>query len=135
MSNSTEAGNHCIIIVADLFAKINAQRKLLKRPPIEDRAIASRCTLRFNADKQRGVDFTTEKILVASHEIALLEKIVNELFGVYFEGEVQKLCVKRKTPTAKRTRPMPPPQMAMAPPAQTEKTGLVSKLKRMFGGK
>jgi hypothetical protein len=135
MSNSTEAGNHCIIVVADLFAKINAQRKLLKRPPVEDRAIASRCTLRFNADKQRGVDFTTEKILVASHEIPLLEKIVNELFGVYFEGEVQKLCAKPKTPPAKRTQSMPPPQMAMAAPAQTKNSGLVSKLKRMFGGK
>jgi hypothetical protein len=135
MSNSTEAGNHCIIVVADLFAKINAQRKLLKRPPIEDRAIASRCTLRFNADKQRGVDFTADKILVASQEIPLLEKIVNELFGVYFEGEVRKLCAKSKTPTVKRTRPMPPPQAAVVPAVQPEKSGLVSKLKRMFGGK
>lgn len=136
MSNPSEAaGNHCIIVVADLFAKINAQRKLLKRPPIEDRAIASRCTLRFNADKQRGVDFTAEKILVAAHEIQLLEKIVNELFGVYFEGEVQKLCAKRNTPTVKRTRPMPPPQMAAVPTVQSEKSGLLSKLKRMFGGK
>lgn len=134
MSNPTEAGNHCIIVVADLFAKINAQRKLLKRTPIEDRAMASRCTLRFNVDKQRGVDFSNEKILVAPNEIELLEKIVNELFGVYFEGEVRKLCAKPKTPAVKRARPIPPLQAPAVPTPQPEKTGLMSKIKRIFGG-
>ena len=47
MSNPTETGNHCVIVVEELFAKINAQRKLLGRTPIENQAMASRCTLRF----------------------------------------------------------------------------------------
>jgi len=134
MSNPTQAGNHCIIIVADLFAKINSQRKLLKRTPIEERAMASRCTLRFNVDKQRGVDFSAEKILVAPNEIDLLEKMVNDLFGVYFEGEVGRLCAKQKAQVVKRARPVPPPQTVAVAAIEPEKTGLVSKIKRLFGG-
>ena len=134
MNNPTVAGNHCIIVVADLFAKINAQRKLIKRTPIEDRAIASRCTLRFNVDKRRGVDFSNEKILVAADEIELLENIVNELFGVYFEGEVRKLCAKSKSAAVERDRPLPPLQPAVSP-TRPENAGFMSKIKRMFGGK
>ncbi|MGD8593833.1 MAG: hypothetical protein PVF82_13415 [Gammaproteobacteria bacterium] len=134
MSNPKEAGNHCVIVVADLFAKINAQRKLIKRPPIEERAMASRCTLRFNVDKQRGVNFNDEKILVAADEIPVLEKMVNELFGVYFENELGRLCIKPKTPSVKRARPIPPLQVAAPATVQPEKTGLMSKIKRLFGG-
>ena len=135
MNQPAEAGDHCVIIVADLFAKINSQRKLLKQPPVEERAMASRCTLRFNVDKQRGVDFNAEKILVAPHEIAMLEKMVNELFGVFFENEVIRLCVKPKTPVVKRARVIPPPSVAAAVTMEPAKSGLVSKIKRLFGGK
>jgi hypothetical protein len=136
MSNPTGAGNHCVIIVADLFAKINAQRKLLTRTPIEDRAMASRCTLRFNIDKQRGVDFSAEKILIEPDEIELLEKMVNELFGIYFDGEVRRMCVKPEAPPSKPANldsyiPETSTQMTIEP----EKTGLLSRLKGLFGGK
>jgi len=134
MSNPKEAGDHCIITVAELFEKINAQRKLLKRTPIEERAMASRLTLRFNVDKKRGVDFGAEKILIAPHEIVLLEKTVNELFGAYFDGELVKLCAKSKAAAAvKRARPVPqPPPVAAPVPIQPRNTGLVSKIKRLF---
>lgn len=135
MSIPREAGDHCIIVVADLFAKINSQRKLLKRTPIEERAMASRLTLRFNVDKKRGVDFGAEKILVAPDEIALLEKIVNELFGAYFEGELIKLCAKHKTAPVKRARPVPPKPVAAAIPMPQQKSGLASKIKRLFSSK
>lgn len=135
MSNPTETGNHCVIVVEELFAKINAQRKLLGRTPIENQAMASRCTLRFNVDKQRGVDFSAEKILVARDEIPVLEKLVNELFGIYFEGEVRRLCVKPKVPAAKPVGldSYLPQSTAMA--TKSEKTGLLSRLKGLFGGK
>jgi hypothetical protein len=135
MSNPKVAGDHCIIIVAELFAKINSQRKLLKRTPIEERAMASRCTLRFNIDKQRGVDFSAEKILVEPDEIPLLERIVNEQFGVYLEGELSKLCAKPKTPVVKRARPAPMPPVAAPVRVQPVKTGLASRIKRLFSSK
>ena len=138
MSNPKSAGDHCVIVVADLFAKINAQRKLLKRTPIEERAMASRCTLRFNIDKPRGVDFSAEKILVAADEIPVLEKMVNELFGLYFNGELGRLCIKPKQPVVRRAQSARSPQVAAAAaiqPIPPEKTGLVSKIKRLFGAK
>lgn len=135
MSNPQQAGDRCIIVVAELFAKINAQRKLLKRTPIEERAMASRCTLKFNVDKKRGVDFSAERIVVARDDLAVLEKIVNELFGVYFDGEIRRLCVKPKTPAVKPAPAILPSQVAAAATIQPENTGLMSKIKRLFGGK
>jgi hypothetical protein len=134
-SNPIDVSDHCIIVVAELFAMINAQRKLLKRPPIEDRAMASRCTLRFNINRQRKVDFGGEKIVLTPDEMTALQKMVNEQFGVYFEGELTRLCAKPKVPAVKRTRVTPPPQAMAPPPVQAEKTGLVSKIKRLFSSK
>lgn len=136
MSNPTDVRNKCIIVVADLFAKINHQRKLLHRTPIENQALATRCTLRFNVDEQRGVDFTAEKILIAPKEVDVLEKMVNELFGVYFEGEVRKLCAKSKVPEPKPAADLDSflPQAALAPEI-TEKTGIISRIKGLFGAK
>jgi len=137
MSNPADVRNKCIIVVEDLFNKINAQRKLLHRTPIENQALATRCTLRFNIGEQRGVDFTAEKILIAPSEVAVLEKMVNELFGVYFEGEVRKLCAKSK-PKAPEPRAADLdsflPQAALSTEV-TEKTGLFSRIKGIFGGK
>lgn len=137
MSDPAEAGNHCVIVVADLFAKINAQRKLINRTPIEDQAIASRCTLRFNVDKQRGVDFSAEKVLIAPDEVQVLENIINELFGVYFQGEVDRLCAKSRAAAAKPkpARPVPRPQAMPVAVPEPPKTGFLSKLMGLFGGK
>ena len=41
MGNSTEYGDQCVIVVVDLFDKINKQRKLLNRAPVEHQAIAA----------------------------------------------------------------------------------------------
>lgn len=135
MNNPAEAGNHCVIIVADLFAKINAQRKLLHRTPIEERAMASRCTLRFNVDKQRGVDFGAEKILIDPDEIELLEKIVNDLFGIYFQGEIRRLCVKPKAPAPKPVDSLPLPDLSPIDLGEPVKVGLLARLKGLFGSK
>ena len=134
MSNPQE-GDRYTIVVAELFAKINAQRKLLKRTPIEDRAMVSRCTLRFNIDRQRKVDFSADKIIVAPEDMTVLEKMVNDQFGVYFDGELSRLCVKIEKPVVESAHVVLPSEAfdeAMMPP---EKTGLVSKIKRLFGSK
>lgn len=137
MNSPLEGGNHCIIVVADLFNKINAQRKLLHRTPIENQAMATRCTLRFNADKQRGVDFSAEKIVIAPNELEMLEKIVNELFGLYFEGELKRLCVKPKTPPKPKTTNLDAflVHQALQEYTPPESTGLFSWFKGLFGGK
>ena len=136
MSNPAVAGNHCVIVVADLFNKINAQRKLLTRTPIENQAMITRCTLRFNVDTQRNVDFSAEKIVIHPKEIEGLERMVNELFGVYFEGEVSRLCVKPKAPAPKPTSldSFMPQSSTMATRAP-EKAGLLSRLKGLFSGR
>ncbi|MGD8569073.1 MAG: hypothetical protein PVJ39_13375 [Gammaproteobacteria bacterium] len=137
MSDPAEAGNHCVIVVADLIAKINAQRKLINRTPVEDRAISTRCTLRFNVDKQRGVDFSAEKVLIAPDEVEVLENIVNELFGVYFQGEVSRLCARSRAAAAKSrpARPVPRPQAAPVAVPEPPKIGLLSRLMGLFSGK
>jgi len=137
MNNPIEAGNRCVIIVADLFAKINAQRKLIHRPPIEERALTSRLTLRFNVDKQRDVDFSAEKILIDPAEVELLEKIVNENFGLYFNGEISRLCTRPKPPAPKPAVENIPslPEISLPEHSEPQKPGLLSRLMGLFGGK
>ncbi len=136
MTNPKAADEPCTIVVADLFALITARRKLLQLSPIEGRAMASRCTLRFNLDRQRGVDFSAEKIVIDPDDMLVLQKMVNDQFGVDFDGELNKLCVKPKKPVMENTRAAPPPQ-TFAPAAPIEpqrKAGLGSWIKRLFGG-
>ena len=135
MGNSTPAGDICVIITADLFGKINKQRKLLNRAPVENQAMASRCTLRFNVDKQRGVDFGIDTVVIDSDDMPLLEKIINDLFGVYFENEIRKLCVKPKTHTPRSLENIQLPPLVPDTPSVPEHTGLLSRLKGLFGGK
>jgi len=135
MGNPTQAGDICVIITADLFAKINKQRKLLNRGPIENQAIASRCTLRFSVDKQRDVDFGKDTVVIAAEDIQILEKIINELFDVHFENEVRKLCVKPKIQTPKSLENIQLPPLVPETPSVSESTGLLSRLKGLFGGK
>ncbi len=95
MSNNNNAGA-CTIVVADLFAKINNQRKMIKKPPIEERALISRLTLRFNVQGQRWVDFAGAKVSLTKEEVPALEKIINDQFGVFFTGEVARLCINQQ---------------------------------------
>ena len=135
MSNPTGTGEPCTIVVAELFAMINARRKLFQLSPIEGRAMASRCTLRFNLDWQRGADFSAEKIVVDPADMLVLQKMVNDQFGVNFDGELRKLCVKPKKPVMETTHTAsPPPVFAQAAPVESpSKTGLGSRIKRLFG--
>jgi hypothetical protein len=135
VSNPEQTNNVCIIVVADLFAKINAQRKLLRRPPVEERAMASRCTLRFNIDRPRQVDFSAEKIVLTSDDMVLLEKVVNDQFGLQFDGELRKLCLKVERPAAEPASPESPLEEVAEAPSQAEEGGLMAKIKRLFGGK
>ena len=136
MSDPSIVGSNCIIVVANLFEKINSQRKLLHKPPIENQAMASRLTLRFNVDKQRGVDFSADEILIEPGEIDLLEKTINELFGLYFEDMVSRMCVAPKVP---EPTPMSVDSdisdIVTGLELEPEKTGMFSKLKRLFGGR
>jgi len=135
MGNSTEFGEQCVIIVTDLFNKINKQRKLLNRTPVENQAIASRCTLRFNVDRQRGVDFSQATIVINQVDISLLEKIVNELFDVPFDNEIRKLCAKSRPPAARNVEIDVLPPLTPEITAEPEKAGLLSFIKSLFGGK
>lgn len=135
MRSLEEAGGRCTIIVAELFAMISAQRKLLKRPPVEERAMASRCTLRFNIDRQEKVDFNAEQIVLSANDMKALEKVVNEQFGLYFDGELSRLCVKPEKPVEAPVHTTLPFEEYDLPWMEPEKTGLMSKIKRLFGGK
>lgn len=136
MSNSEQANTPCIIVVADLFARITAQRKLLRRQPIEERAMASRCTLRFNIDRSRQVDFSAEKITLAPEDMVLLEKVVNEQFGLQFNNELRKLCLKAERPADAPSLPEPLLEEGIAASSSpANEGGLLAKIKRLFGGK
>jgi len=134
MSNPAVANNHYTVFVAELFDLINAQRKLLRKSPIEDRAMSSRCTLRFAVVSGREVDFNVEKITILSHEVPLLEKMINDQFGIYFEGEVQKLCEKSMVKQiVKPPKPEPILQIAPEPEYENESSGIIAAIKRFFG--
>ncbi len=140
MSNAEETGNVCIMATADLFARISAQRKLLQRSPIEERAMISRCALRFNIGRSKQVDFNAEKIVLTDDDMTLLEKVVNDQFGLHFEGELRKLCRKVERPAPEE--PVLPElsleeaEEAISQPRQPEekKKGFASRFKRLFGG-
>jgi len=135
MSNQLDPGKSCQIVVADLFAMINARRKLFSMDPVEQRAMASRCTLRFNLERKRGVDFGNEKIAVAPQDMLALESMVNDQFGVNFEGELTTLCAKSKKPSTPTPRMVTPQTPVEQPkPEPVKKAGLGSKIKRLFGG-
>lgn len=136
MSNPAGSNNNCSFFVDELFDLINAQRKLLRKAPVEDRAMSSRCTLRFAVVSKREVDFNADRVEILPHEVDLLEKMINDQFGVYFEGEINKLCAKsqqkKEVPVVK-----PDPILQISPGLEFEKEsgngGFVSMIKRMFG--
>ncbi len=139
MSNSEDTGKLCTIVVADLFAKINAQRKLIKKTPIEDRALVSRCTLRFNINRSRWVDFAAEKITLTQEDISALEKMVNEQFGLFFAGELNSLCIKQsKRPAVQAAVELDTSEMEAAFAAAStarQSTGIIGWIMRLFGGR
>jgi len=134
VSYSTVAEEYSEITVAELFDLVNAQRKLLRKTPVEDRAMSSRCTLRFSIVSGRELDFNVEKILILPDEIAILEKMLNDQFGIYFDGEVQKLVDKYKNKIAAKTKKAET-FISTKYQAQSIEEGnrLVSALKRLFG--
>lgn len=137
MHNPPEHGKPCQIVVDDLFTMINKRRKMLHLEPVENRAMASRCTLRFNLSQQRGVDFNSKKISVAAADMQTLRDMVNDQFGVDFENELNSLCAKAQTETVPRMvtththLPEPEPDVF----AHKQQTGFGSRLKRLFGGR
>lgn len=137
MSHPNKAGAPCSLVVADLFAAINARRKLFHQGPIEARAMASRCTLRFNLEAGRAADFSAEKIDLEPGDIDILEAVVNDQFGVNFDEELHALCAKARQPAPRMTPPAPSPPTvpaAEAAPSKAPPAGLGSRLKRWFGG-
>lgn len=149
MSKPLARGEACQLVVDDLFAMINTRRKMFRLEPVEKRAMASRCTLRFNLGRQRGVDFNNEKISITAEDMQALATMVNEQFGVNFENELITLCNKKKAEPAApsmvraqvrkpATAPTPAAAPALAPipvpKAIPEKSGFGARLKRLFGG-
>lgn len=134
MNNSLLSGTPCQIIVADLFAMINARRKLFLLDPVEQRAMASRCTLRFNLDRKRGVDFSNEKIAVEAQDMDMLEAVVNDQFGVNFDGELLNLCASNKKVKIEIPPMEEPIEQVIIESEPQKKSGFGSKIKRLFGG-
>ncbi len=138
MSEQEKNAASCTISTADLFNFINNQRKHNQQQPVENTTIATRCTLRFNIDKQRGVDFSQDRIVVARSDLPVLEQVINSQFELFLDGDLERLChgIKGGTKPA-----APRPQLAPAKPAapattakETEKRGLASRIKGIFGG-
>lgn len=134
MSNPLQPDGPCHIVVNNLFSMINTRRKMLHLDPIENRAMASRCTLRFNLDRQRGVDFNNETISIAGQDMPILRDMINGQFGVNFENELISLCTKTQaeaTPRMVTTHaPLPEPE----PEVVVRQTGFGARLKRLFSG-
>ena len=135
MSNNNPATGKCTLVVAKLFELINNKRKMRSLTPVEHGAIVSRCTLRFNIDKARGIDFSEETVVLEPEDVDALEQMVNEQFNCNFEGEVKRLCVKPKPAPA-----VSEPTLSFDIPASTQvepepEKGLFSGIKKMFNKK
>lgn len=132
MTKHEEKG--CTIKTAELFSFINDRRRSDGKEPIEHSTIATRCTLRFNVDKQRGTDFSQEQIVVDEADLAVLEQMINAQFELYLSGELNRLC-RNKAAAAPKARPATQlPPATPAPQEEEKKEGLMSRLKGMFGG-
>ncbi len=131
MSEQGNAATGCVIKTADLFNFINERRQSDGKQPIEHSSIATRCTLRFNVDKQRGADFSQVQVTLDQADIPVLEQLVNAQFELYLSGELARLC-QGKTPAAAKKRAATPPTAAAAAEPE-DKKGLMSRLKGMFG--
>jgi hypothetical protein len=131
MSEQGNAATGCVIKTADLFNFINERRQSDGKQPIEHSSIATRCTLRFNVDKQRGADFSQAQVTLDRSDIPVLEQLVNAQFELYLSGELARLCQGSAPAAAKTRRAAPPPPTAAAEPE--DKKGLMSRLKGMFG--
>lgn len=132
MSNENNASGGCTLEVARLFERVNAGRKMRSLPPVEKSAMASRCNLRFNLEKKRGIDFNQETIVIAPDDVDALEQLLNEQFDCMLEGIVAKLCIKPKETS---TTPISQvPELIPQPKEQIEvDTGLMTKIKKIFG--
>ena len=124
MSNPLERDEPCQIVVDELFAMVNTRRKMFRLEPIEKRAMASRCTLRFNLGRQQQVEFSNDKISIAAADMPALTTMINEQFGVNFENELTTLCAEKKVeaatpPMATTHTPIPEPE----PEVAMEKSG------------
>ncbi len=137
MSDSAPLTKGCTLVVESLFKEVNEQRRFLNQPPIEYSAMASRCSLRFQIDFKQALDFTQEKITISESQLTQLEQLINQQFGVYFDGRLPKLCEKkRKAAEAQVVRNNLLPEIEEEIPANEEPEGggFVSKLKGLFGG-
>lgn len=132
MSEKTDG---CKIVVADLFALINKQRKAQNLAPVENSALVSRCMLRFNLGRQQPIDFNQATIEILEGELGDLESMINDQFACYLDGDISRSLVKRP---ARRDVPPPRTELPMTvtePESDAGADGVVSKFKRLFGGK
>lgn len=138
MSDTNSATDGCILEVAKLFERINEGRMMRSLPPVENNAMASRCNLRFNLDKNRGIDFNQGTVTIARADIEVLEQLVNEQFNCKLEGVVERLCVRPRKTTPAETLIKPVlPELSQQPqpqPLTETESGLLSRIKKIFGG-
>lgn len=135
MSEGSIAPGNCTLEVARLFERINSGRKMRSLPPVENSAIASRCNLRFNLDKKRGVDFTQKSVVIAIEDIVVLEQLLNEQFDCHLEGAVDKLCVRPQLAKEVEAEPeTAEEEEEQEPPKTVAEERLMSKIRKIFGG-
>jgi hypothetical protein len=132
MSKEETAPSGYTLEVARLFERVNAERKMRSLPPVENSAMASRCTLRFNIDKPRGLDFNQKTVVLAPEDVEALEQLVNDQFDCRLEGVVERLCAKPKV--VPKPAPVVPQMAPELQPSDQDESGLMSKIKKIFGG-
>lgn len=134
MSEHKEASTGCVIKTAELFTFINQRRQSEGKAPIEHSSMVTRCTLRFNVDKQRGIDFSQPQVVIDAADLKVLEQVINAQFELYLSDDLKRLCQNqaKATPKQRPATPLPPAASPAAP--QEEGKGLMSRIKGMFGG-
>ncbi len=129
MADKTQ--DHWMITPMALTELINNKRKALNKSSIDHATVMTRLVLKSNVAYPSVFDFEAPELKMDAEQIAIMEQLLNDQFGLYMERKLSRSCKfksskKQQEAVASRIQPAPP---QMVP----EKSGITSMIGRLFG--
>ncbi len=108
---------------------INAKRKELNKTPIDHGSMKTHLIIKTNVGYPGVFDFESSELKLDAKRIEILQKIINDQFGIYLEKLSRHCEFHPAKKQEKRPKQTPAPGSA---DEEKEDEGLMSKLGRMF---
>ena len=123
--------DHWVITPVALSEVINKKRKELNKSPIDHATMMTHLVLKSNVTNPGLFDFEAPKLMMDAGGVRVMEGLLDDQFGLRMEKKLSRHCtlISTKTETAKLSS-----STLQAPPQVTpHKSGIMSKLSRIFG--